>query len=48
VVGLSWLQDPGLAYALLDRFLMVALHRLQATRARMIEAKSPAVSTAGG
>jgi CRP/FNR family transcriptional regulator, cyclic AMP receptor protein len=41
-------QDPELGYALMDRFLAVALHRLQATRARMIEAKSPAVSTAGG
>jgi CRP/FNR family transcriptional regulator, cyclic AMP receptor protein len=30
-------QDPALGYALLDRFLAVALHRLQATRARMVE-----------
>jgi CRP-like cAMP-binding protein len=37
-------QDPGLGYALMDRFLTVALHRLQATRARMIEARSPALA----
>jgi CRP-like cAMP-binding protein len=40
-------QDPRLGYALLDRFLGVALHRLQATRARLIEARSPAASPAG-
>lgn len=40
--------DPGLGYALLDRFLAVALHRLQATRARLIEARSTAVPAAGG
>lgn len=36
-------RDPGLGYALMDRFLTVALHRLQATRARLIEAKSSAL-----
>lgn len=35
-------RDPGLGYALLDRFVAVALHRLQATRSRLIEARSPA------
>lgn len=30
--------DPALGYALLDRFLAVAAHRLQATRARLCEA----------
>jgi CRP-like cAMP-binding protein len=40
-------QDPRLGYALLDRFLGVALHRLQATRARLIEARSPAAPPAG-
>lgn len=35
-------QDPGLGYALLNRFLAVALRRLQATRARLIEARSTA------
>jgi CRP-like cAMP-binding protein len=30
--------DPALGYALLDRFLTVAAHRLQATRARLIDA----------
>lgn len=30
--------DPALGYALLDRFLVVAAHRLQATRARLIDA----------
>lgn len=35
-------QDPALGYALLDRFLAVALRRLQATRARLLEARSPA------
>jgi len=29
--------DPVLGYALLDRFLAVAAHRLQATRARLID-----------
>lgn len=33
-------EDPALGYALLDRFLAVALRRLQATRARMLEARS--------
>ena len=37
-------QDPALGYALLNRFIAVALHRLQATRARLIEARSSAVS----
>jgi CRP/FNR family transcriptional regulator, cyclic AMP receptor protein len=37
-------QDPALGYALMDRFLAVALHRLQATRMRMIEARSPALA----
>jgi CRP/FNR family transcriptional regulator, cyclic AMP receptor protein len=41
-------QDPELGYALLDRFLAVALRRLQTTRARLIEAKSPAVLAPGG
>ena len=36
-------QDPALGYALLDRFLAVALRRLQATRARLLEARSPAL-----
>jgi len=31
--------DPGLGYALLDRFLDVAAHRLQATRARLIDVR---------
>jgi len=31
--------DPGLGYALLDRFLGVAAHRLQATRARLIDVR---------
>ena len=30
--------DPALGYALLDRFAAVAAHRLQATRARLIDA----------
>jgi CRP/FNR family transcriptional regulator, cyclic AMP receptor protein len=30
--------DPVLGYALLDRFLAVAAHRLQVTRARLIDA----------
>jgi CRP-like cAMP-binding protein len=30
--------DPALGYALLDRFLAVAAHRLQVTRARLMEA----------
>jgi CRP/FNR family transcriptional regulator, cyclic AMP receptor protein len=37
-------QDPALGYALLNRFMAIALHRLQATRARLIEARSSAVS----
>jgi len=32
--------DPGLGYALLDRFLSVAAHRLQATRARLVESRT--------
>lgn len=36
-------QDPALGYALLNRFIAIALHRLQATRARLIEAKSQAL-----
>lgn len=35
-------QDCALGYALLDRFLAVALRRLQATRARLIESRSSA------
>jgi CRP/FNR family transcriptional regulator, cyclic AMP receptor protein len=31
--------DPALGYALLDRFLAVAAHRLQVTRARLIDAR---------
>jgi CRP-like cAMP-binding protein len=31
-------EDPGFGYALLDRFLAVAAHRLQATRSRLIDA----------
>jgi len=31
--------DPGLGYALLDRFLGVAAHRLQARRARLIDVR---------
>jgi hypothetical protein len=38
-------QDPALGYALLNRFLSVALRRLQATRARLIEARSAAAPT---
>jgi len=38
-------QDPALGYALLNRFLAVALRRLQATRARLIEARSVAAQT---
>lgn len=38
-------QDPALGYALLNRFLAVALRRLQATRARLIEARSAAAPT---
>jgi len=38
-------QDPGLGYALMNRFLAVALHRLQATRARLNEARSAAAPT---
>jgi CRP-like cAMP-binding protein len=30
--------DPALGYALLDRFLALAAHRLQVTRARLIDA----------
>jgi CRP-like cAMP-binding protein len=30
--------DPALGYALLDRFLTIAAHRLQVTRARLIDA----------
>jgi CRP/FNR family transcriptional regulator, cyclic AMP receptor protein len=33
-------QDPALGYKLVTRFMAIALHRLQATRARMIEARS--------
>ncbi len=31
-------EDPAFGYALLDRFLAIAAHRLQATRARLIDA----------
>ena len=37
-------SDPALGYALLDRFLAVAAHRLQVTRARLMERSSAAVS----
>ncbi|HTX83574.1 MAG TPA: Crp/Fnr family transcriptional regulator [Streptosporangiaceae bacterium] len=37
-------QEPALGYALLNRFMAIALHRLQATRARLLEARSPAMS----
>jgi CRP/FNR family transcriptional regulator, cyclic AMP receptor protein len=30
-------RDPGLGYALFDRFLAVAAHRLQVTRARLVQ-----------
>ena len=37
-------QEPALGYALLNRFMAIALHRLQATRARLLEARSSAMS----
>jgi CRP-like cAMP-binding protein len=37
-------DDPALGYALLNRFMAIALHRLQATRARLMEARSFAMS----
>jgi CRP/FNR family transcriptional regulator, cyclic AMP receptor protein len=36
-------DDAALGYALLNRFMAVALHRLQATRARLMEARSSAI-----
>ena len=41
-------QDPALGYALLNRFMAIALHRLQATRARLIETRSRAVPSGLG
>jgi CRP/FNR family transcriptional regulator, cyclic AMP receptor protein len=38
-------QEPALGYALLNRFMAIALHRLQATRARLLEARSSAMPT---
>jgi CRP/FNR family transcriptional regulator, cyclic AMP receptor protein len=35
-------SDPALGYALLDSFLAVAAHRLQATRARLLQWRSAA------
>ncbi len=35
-------EDPALGYALVSRFMAVAAHRLQATRARLLEARSAA------
>jgi CRP/FNR family transcriptional regulator, cyclic AMP receptor protein len=34
-------EDPALGYALISRFMAVAAHRLQATRARLLEASQP-------
>jgi CRP/FNR family transcriptional regulator, cyclic AMP receptor protein len=36
-------QDPALGYALLNRFIAIALHRLHVTRARLLEARSSAM-----
>jgi len=36
-------QDPAVGYAILNRFMAIALHRLQATRGRLIEARSSAM-----
>ena len=35
-------EDPALGYALVGRFMAVASHRLQATRARLLESRSAA------
>ncbi|MGO8957878.1 MAG: Crp/Fnr family transcriptional regulator [Streptosporangiaceae bacterium] len=35
-------EDPALGYALVSRFMAVASHRLQATRARLLESRSAA------
>jgi CRP/FNR family transcriptional regulator, cyclic AMP receptor protein len=37
-------EDPALGYAVATRFLRVAAHRLQATRARLLQARSAATS----